>query len=286
MRIQNPSAALTEAVRVRGCLHLPGAYDAFSAKLIQDSGFEAVYIGSYATAASDHNWPDVGVLTLDQLVRSAGEIVETVDVPVIADAEGGFFDAPNIWRTVSQFEATGVAAIHIEDHAGSKHTNVPQSLVPNETMLGRLRAALDARSNKEFIIIARTDAVWAMHDVDEAARRIEAFAQLGIEYIFPSGAMPNVLRELKIKAPHAKFVATTLPGVKDRSEWSGVAEIVLDYGFCLQSVAKNLALALSTFRSNSSVNASDALIESPADFEQRLGYDDYVKRYTKYAVKA
>ena len=96
----NPSIALAKTLRDHDCLILPGAYDAFSAKLVQESGFDAVYVGSYATAAAGFGLPDVGALTLDQLTRHAGSIVGAVDLPVIADAEGGFFEPPNMWRTI------------------------------------------------------------------------------------------------------------------------------------------------------------------------------------------
>ena len=134
----------------------PGATDALSAKLIEAHGFDCVYIGSYATAASRFAMPDTGLLSLDELVDQAKSIVDAVKIPVIADAEGGFHDAPNIWRTVEAFERAGVAAIHIEDHSGAgKHTSAPQSLRPRGPMAARIRAAVDARKSGEFMIIAR-----------------------------------------------------------------------------------------------------------------------------------
>src|SRR5437762_4440484 len=108
----------------------PGATDALSAKLIEAHGFDCVYIGSYATAASRFGMPDTGLLSLDELVEQVRTIVEAVKVPVIADAEGGFHDAPNIWRTVQAFKRAGVAAIHIEDHSGTgKHTAAGADMV-------------------------------------------------------------------------------------------------------------------------------------------------------------
>ncbi|MDH4325676.1 MAG: isocitrate lyase/PEP mutase family protein, partial [Betaproteobacteria bacterium] len=94
-------------------LAVPGATDALSAKLVERHGFEAVYIGSYATAASRYGLPDTGLLTLDDLAAQAKTIANAVQIPVIADAEGGFNDPANMWRTVQAFEQAGVAAIHI-----------------------------------------------------------------------------------------------------------------------------------------------------------------------------
>src|SRR5919205_3113833 len=122
-----------------------GAADAISARLIESHGFECVYIGSYATAASRYALPDVGLIMLDDLVAHAATIAHAVRVPVIADAEGGFQD---IAKTVREFEDAGVAAIHIEDHTGAgKHTKLPQTLRPKEEMAARIRAAVAARTD-------------------------------------------------------------------------------------------------------------------------------------------
>ncbi|GAB2924373.1 isocitrate lyase/PEP mutase family protein [Paraburkholderia jirisanensis] len=261
---------------------IPGAYDAFSAKLVESAGFDAVYVGSYATAAAAHGMPDVGSLTLDQLVDHARKVASAVSVPVIADAEGGFFEAGNIWRTVQEFERAGVAAIHIEDHAGGKHTDLPQRLIPLEQMLARLRAALDARRCADFIIMARTDAMWATQDEDEAIRRVKAFAEIGIEYIFANGATPDVLRRIRKMVP-AKYVTINHPTVRDRSEWNDAADIVLDYGFCLQAVAKSLTAALSAYRASSDMGSTDVYLEPANVLEARLGYDAFTQRANRYS---
>ncbi|SIT34918.1 2-methylisocitrate lyase [Paraburkholderia piptadeniae] len=276
------SAALRNSVNENRALVIPGAYDAFSAKLVESAGFDAVYVGSYATAAAVYGMPDVGSLTLDQLADHARKVASAVSVPVIADAEGGFFEPGNIWRTVREFERAGVAAIHIEDHAGGKHTNLPQHLIPLDQMLARIRAALDARSSPEFIIMARTDAMWATHDEREAIRRVKAFAEIGIEYIFTNGATPETLRRIRQMVP-AKYVTINHPAVRDRSEWNGAADIVLDYGFCLQAVAKSLTTALATYRASSSMDSTDAYLEPAHVLEARLGYDAFTERANRYS---
>lgn len=276
-----PSSALRRIVNEGRALVIPGAYDAFSAKLVERAGFDAVYVGSYATAAAAYGMPDVGSLTLDQLVEHARKIASAVSVPVIADAEGGLFEPGNIWRTVREFERAGVAAIHIEDHAGGKHTNLPQRLIPLDQMLARLRAALDARSSDDFIIMARTDAIWATHDEAEALRRIKAFADLGIEYIFANGATPDLLRRIRAMTP-ARYVTINHPSVRDRREWNGAADIVLDYGFCLQAIARSLDAALATYRASPNVADTDAYLEPAEVLEARLGYDAFTERANRY----
>src|SRR5512138_1928052 len=121
----------------------PGATDALSAKLIEAHGFDCVYIGSYATAASRFGLPDTGLLSLEALVEQARTIVQAVKLPVIADAEAGFHEAAEIWRTVQAFERAGVAAIHLEDHTGAgKHTSAPQTLHPMKETADRICAAV------------------------------------------------------------------------------------------------------------------------------------------------
>jgi methylisocitrate lyase len=276
-----PSKALMQAVVDGRSLVIPGAYDAFSAKLVEEAGFGAIYVGSYATAAAGYGMPDVGSLSLDQLVDHARKVASAVSVPVIADAEGGFFEPGNMWRTVREFEKAGVAAIHVEDHAGGKHTNLPQRLVPLDAMLAKLRAALDARSSPDFIVMARTDAIWATQDEEEAIRRVKAFSDIGIEYIFANGASPETLRKMRTLVP-AKYVTINLPDVRDRSDWDGAADIVLDYGFCLQAVAKCLSAALSAYRISSKAESTDLYLEPADHLEARLGYDAFTARSNLY----
>src|SRR5207248_10341190 len=119
-----PVRPLAEVVDGSRTVFLPDSYDALSAKLVEEAGFELAYIGSSTTAAASYCLPDVCVVTLDELVRPSRAAPGAVTIPLIADAEGGFFEPPNIWRTVHAFEDAGVAAIHIEDHAGAKHTEL------------------------------------------------------------------------------------------------------------------------------------------------------------------
>jgi methylisocitrate lyase len=267
-------------------LFIPGCYDALSAKLVELAGFKLAYVGSYATAAAGFAQADVGILTLDDLTRHAKTVTDAVSVPVVADAEGGFFAPANIWRTVQAFEDAGVSAIHIEDHAGGKHTNLPQDLIPLEDMLQRLRAALDARRDPNFQIIARTDAIWAKGDANEAIRRVRAFSELGIDLVFPTGATPAMLRAIRGEVPDSRIVVIDLPEVQQVSEWNGLADLVINYGFCLYAASKGIRDALAEFGRHQSVYKLTNLLEDPVRFEQRLGYDAFTDRSTKYQVRS
>ncbi len=281
MRSNRTAAALAKALAGPSALVLPGAYDPLSAKLVEEAGFGAVYVGSYAAAAAGYGLPDVGALTLDEIVRHTKAVVDAVSVPVVADAEGGFFEPGNIWRTTDAFERAGVAAIHIEDHAGGKHTTLPQKLIPLDAMKHKLRAALDARRSKDLAIIARTDAIWATKNLDEAIVRLKAFEDVGVDYLFPTGATPEMLRHIRTHV-HSKIITINLPSVPDPSAWDGAADLVIDYGFCLRAATKALQASLKLAKARKPEAFGPEHLESEAAFEARLGYTDFTRRAEKY----
>jgi 2-methylisocitrate lyase-like PEP mutase family enzyme len=261
-------------------LLVPGCHDALSAILVVEAGMPLVYVGSYATAASAFGLPDVGVLGLDDLVGLARRIVDAVPVPVVADAEGGFYDAPNIWRTVRAFEQAGVVAVHIEDHAGGKHTDLPQRLIPLDDMVAKIRAAREARTDPGFQIIARTDAIWATKDFDEARRRLAALSEAGADLLFPTGATPEMLSELKSAVP-GKYVAVDGPGHPSFSGKATAADLVLYYGFSLFAATRGMTTALARYRADAGADLSD-LFEPVDRFEARLGYAAFTERARRY----
>lgn len=251
----------------------PGATDALSAKLIEAHGFDCVYIGSYATAASRFGMPDTGLLSLDELVGQAKSIVDAVKIPVIADAEGGFHDAPNIWRTVRAFERAGVAAIHIEDHSGTgKHTSTPQNLRPRDAIAARIRAAVDARTSPEFIIIARSDAFWVSRDLDDCIARLKAYADAGADMVFPSAVGPAELDEVRRRIGKPLMIID-MPG--HNLEQHRAASIVLYYAFSILVQFEALSSALDNFKSGKRPRGQQAL-------EDFIGYKSFAERAAKY----
>ena len=261
---------------------VPGATDALSARLIERHGFEAVYIGSYATAASRYALPDTGLLTLEDLAAQARSIANAVKLPVIADAEGGFNDPGNMWRTVQAFEQAQVCAIHIEDHTGAgKHTSLPQALRPLKEATARIAAAVEARSDPDFLVAARTDALWIGGELGEALRRLEAYAEAGADMVFPTAASPAQLAEIRrrVKKP---LMIVDLPGGTLADEERAGASIVLYYGFSAMVQYDALERALETFRRTGDANAVTGYRERVAEFEEFMGYKQYAERARKY----
>jgi 2-methylisocitrate lyase-like PEP mutase family enzyme len=175
----------------------PGAYDGLSARLIAQAGFQVVYMTGFGSAASVLGEPDVGLLTMSEMVsRAAALAAVTADVPLIADADTGYGNPLNVRRTVREYERAGVAGLHIEDQVWPKkcgHMEGKQ-VIPLEEMVQKVRAAVEARQDPDFVIIARTDAA-AVLGFAEALRRAQAYREAGADVIFVEA--PRTMDELR-----------------------------------------------------------------------------------------
>jgi 2-methylisocitrate lyase-like PEP mutase family enzyme len=189
-----------QASRFRALLHrgglvvAPGAYDCITAKLIEQAGFSAVYMTGAGTAAM-LGYPDFGLVTMSEMAGNAGRIAAAVDVPVIADADTGYGNELNVVRTVREFERSGVAGIHIEDQEFPKkcgHLEGKQ-VIPREDFAAKIRAAAAARSDKDFLIIARSDSR-AVAGLDEAVARANAALAAGADMAFVEA--PQTIEEV------------------------------------------------------------------------------------------
>lgn len=166
----------------------PGAYDALSARIIEQAGFPAVYMTGFGTAASLLGRPDVGLLGMSEMIANAARIAQVVDVPVIADADTGYGNPLNVIRSVREYERAGVEAIHIEDQILPKkcgHMENKQVIDASE-MAEKLRAAVEARKSPDFLVIARTDAR-AVEGLESALRRARLYRQAGADVLFVEG---------------------------------------------------------------------------------------------------
>lgn len=163
----------------------PGAYDALSARLVEQAGFEAVYMTGFGTSASLLGRPDIGLLTFSEMLDNARRIVQAVEVPVIADADNGYGNPINVIRTVKEYEAAGVSAVHIEDQVMPKkcgHMEGKEVISASE-MVEKVRAAVEARHSEQFVIIARTDAR-AVEGMEGALERASLYREAGADVLF------------------------------------------------------------------------------------------------------
>jgi len=178
------SAKFRKLMHDKRLIVAPGAYDAITARSIELEGFDAAYMTGAGTAAS-YGFPDYGLLTMTEMVARAEIIARSVAVPVIADADTGFGNELNVTRTVREYEKAGVAGLHIEDQVAPKkcgHLD-GKEIVPREDFVAKIRAAVAAKRDPDFIIIARTDAR-AVAGLDEAVARVNEAMEAGADVAF------------------------------------------------------------------------------------------------------
>ena len=177
-----------------GYVIAPGAYDTLTARLVQVAGFPAVYLtgGGYSRA---NGYPDIGLLTMSEILPWIARTVEAVDIPVIADMDTGYGNAVNVVRSVREYEKTGVAAFHLEDQVSPKKCGhyEGKQLVSKSEMVGKIKAAVDTRRDRDMIIIARTDSR-AVEGLDSAIERMNAYLEAGADVGFVEA--PQSIEEL------------------------------------------------------------------------------------------
>src|SRR5437867_1456944 len=159
----------------RACMAMPGAFNAATARLVERCGFPAVYISGAGLANATAGVPDIGLLTLTEVSQLASYIADAVRIPALMDADTGFGGPENVARTVQSFERAGIAGMHLEDQVFPKKCGhlAGKALVPVEEMTEKIRAAVGAREDKDFFIVARTDAR-AIEGLDGAVKRAKA----------------------------------------------------------------------------------------------------------------
>ena len=265
---------LRALLRAPGIVVAPGAYDAVSARLVEQAGFDAVYVGSYATAASRLGLPDAGLVSMREMVDHAASVVGAVErIPVIADAENGFGSAVTLWRTVREFERAGVAGIHLEDHEFGKHLDAPGRILSRAEMVEKVRAALDARQDPAFVIIARTDAGWLQGGggLDEAVDRCVAYGAAGADMVFLAGVRSAALATVRARIPYPICAVDSPGSTPARDEAAGV-KLVLYYSLLLYAAHRAVRDVLAAFRAHGERRALEDRLTPEAEFDEFIGF--------------
>jgi 2-methylisocitrate lyase-like PEP mutase family enzyme len=277
-----------------GGIVAPGCYDPFSARLAELAGFEAVHLSGFAVEATQLGVPDLGVVTLTELCSVAGRITDTIDIPVFADIDTGFGGVLNVTRTIRQMEKAGVAGVHIEDQQLPKHCPVlkgARTLASRVDAVDRVKCALDARDDDDFLIVARTDG-----DVVSAAElvdRCNLYLEAGADLVMPmdleltEGGMP-----FHALPPHERMrlSAQLVSQIDGPVVWSGAlipegytATDLFDIGFRLLPVptvglsaaANALSAAYAALRSSGSDHGYRAA--HPGEYNDPLSIFDAVR---------
>lgn len=175
---------LRELVDRKKLLVVPGVYDALTSRIAQYCGFRAIYMTGGGTAAS-YGYPDIGLLTMNEMLENVRRISESVDLPLIADADTGYGNYVNVYRTVREYEKAGAAAIQLEDQTWPKRSGhmTGKQVIDAKEMVGKVKAAADARTVPETVLIIRTDAN-AIHGFEEAVRRGQMYVEAGADILF------------------------------------------------------------------------------------------------------
>ena len=195
---------------------LPGAFDAMSARIVEETGFKAIYASGAGISNAQLGWADVGLTTLTEIVQVVSWMSEVSTIPIVVDADTGFGNAINMQRTVKLLEKAGAAAIQIEDQIMPKkcgHFNGKEVISKNE-MIGKIKAALDARLDDQLAIIARTDALGVI-GFDEAMERANAYKEAGAHAIFVEAPVTmEQLQRIPKEVPNIPHIINLVEGGK------------------------------------------------------------------------
>ena len=180
------SEALRKDLESKSILKIGGAFDAMSAKLVETSGFDAVWSGSFAISAT-HALPDASILTMTEFLNASSNMEEACDIPIIADCDTGFGGPSNVSHMVKKYEKAGIAAVCIEDKTFPKQNsfleNSKQELLPEKEFVAKIIAGKEAKENPNFMIIARTEALISGMGMKEAIKRANAYEKAGADAI-------------------------------------------------------------------------------------------------------
>ncbi|GAB3680535.1 isocitrate lyase/PEP mutase family protein [Saccharopolyspora tripterygii] len=286
-----PRARLRALLRDERPVVAPGAYDALSAALVERAGFSAVYMTGFGTTASLIGRPDVGLLTATEMIDQASRISAAVDVPVIADADTGYGNAVNAARTVRGYERAGAAAIHLEDQVFPKKCGhmSGKEVIPEQEMVGKVRAAVAARTDPDFLLIARTDAA-AVHGLDDALDRAKAYAEAGADLLFVEAPTDerSIVRISEELAGVAPLVFNWVEGGRtppiplDRIAELGFALVLFPIGTLLAATAGIRSL-LDTIRTDGTPAAAMPGLPTFAEFTDLVGMPEVQELQQRFA---
>lgn len=268
----------------------PGCFDGLSARLVEEAGFEAAYLSGGAVARS-MGIPDIGLVTMSEVIERAAQVLSAVRIPVIADADTGYGNAINLVRTVREYERVGVAAIHIEDQITPKRCGhlEGKEVISLAEMEQKLAAALATRTDPDFCIIARTDAR-GVHGLDDAIKRGLAFAKLGVDAIFVEAPQSeSELEEIPRALPNIPLLVNVFKGGKtpmlpvERLQKMGY-RIAIYPSETQRAGIYAMRQALGLLKREGTTEAMDDVLTTFKDRDKVVGLDDWQALEKKYLV--
>jgi methylisocitrate lyase len=279
-----PGAALRAAVKTERPLQVVGAINAFAARMAEATGFRALYLSGGGVAANSLGVPDLGISAMEDVLIDVRRITDATTLPLLVDADTGWGGAFNIARTVKSFIKAGAAGLHIEDQVQAKRCGhrPGKEIVPQSEMVDRIKAAVDARTDAQFVIMARTDAL-AVEGIERAIDRAVACVEAGADMVFPEAMTaldmyPRFKNAVKVPilANITEFGHTPLFTTQELGA-AGV-DIVL---FCCSAYRAMNAAALKTYqtiREKGTQKPVVDIMQTRADLYRYLNYHDYEAR--------
>ena len=284
----NTKQQLKQLVEARNGLLVPGAFNALSAKVVADLGFQAIYVTGAGVTNMWFGMPDQGFMGLHEIAEHTARIRDAVDVPLIVDADTGFGNALNVYHTVRTLERAGADCIQLEDQVAPKRCGhfSGKEVISTEEAVSKIKAAVDARRDSDFLIMARTDAA-ATHGFDAAVERAQRFAEAGADILFVEAVTKaEEVRALPQRLAKPQLMNMVIGGRTPIFSASQLGElgygIVLYANAALQGAVMGMHKALTTLRDEKQVLESSGLVTPFAERQRLVGkpaWDALEKRY-------
>jgi 2-methylisocitrate lyase-like PEP mutase family enzyme len=266
------ASTLRELIARHHPLVVPSIYDGISALMLREFGFEAAYIGSYATGATKYGLPDIGYIGLEDMADQVRRLAPVAGVPVIVDGEGGWGNPLHVARAVQVLERSGAAATHIEDHDFGKHITSKPRIVPVRAAVDKIKAALDARDSADFLIIARTDSSGS-EGPEAAVDRMLAYQEAGADGLFVAGLLDEPSQHRLKTESRVPIFTVDFPGQTAESQAKTGADVILHYSIAHMAAAAGLRTAFSALAADGS---TQGLQESWGGIPGIIAYDDFL----------
>ena len=279
------STKLRDLIKNNSFLPIPSCFDALSAKLIEQTGFEVMFMSGFAASASRIGEPDMGVMTFTEVLDQLNNITDATSMPVIGDGDTGYGNAMNVHRTVKSFAKIGCAGVLIEDQLSPKRCgHTPgKDIVSREEAFDRIRASVDAREEKDILIMARTDANHT-HGIKEAIQRAQKFYELGSDILFVEA--PKSEEEMRLicqEVPGCKIANIVEGGLTPNLSMNKLEEIGYNMAVypltALSSAMKAMVDSLNKLKIDDDRSSN---LMSFNELRRRVGFDNYYEVSSRY----
>lgn len=286
---ERPTALLRRLLARPGCVMAPGAADAFTARMIARAGFDAIHMTGFGTSIGRLGMPDIGLLTASEMIDNASRIYDASGLCIVADADTGYGNAMNVRRTVRDYEKAGVAALHLEDQVAPKRCGhlAGKRVIPAQEMVGKIKAACDARRDQDLVIIARTD-VLAIEGMEAVFERSRQYREAGADMIFvdaPVGldqmhAIANGLKGIPLFANIAASGKTPDIPAKELGEMG--FRIAIYANFAILSAIQAIEKMLGELKSHGSLSRIASTLATTAHIARIARVDEYHELEGRY----